>query len=200
MTCWAIIPAKAPGKGKVRLAGVLDAGERARLAEAMLAHVVQAAMAAHGINRVCLIGPARPGMDADVWLLTDPGGGLNAAASSALAEAARAGAARAIVIHADLPKLVPLDCELLAAAPAATIAIAPDRHGIGTNALSLPLPESAAFRFAFGADSFAAHQAEANRLGLKLEVIRSPGLESDVDEPADLPDAQAVWQTGRKNP
>lgn len=193
MSVWAIIPAKAPGTGKGRLAGVLDADDRTRLAKAMLAHVVQAARAARGIDRVCLISPARPGLYPDVTVLADPGGGLNDATSAALAEAAKGGASRVLLLHADLPQITARDCELLAAAPAASIAIAPDRHGTGTNALSLPLPDAAAFRFAFGTNSFAAHQAEAERLGLAVETILSPGLERDVDEPDDLPDAAAIW-------
>jgi len=196
MTCWAIIPAKEPATGKGRLAGVLDDGERARLAEAMLAHVVMMASKARGIDRVCLLGPARPGLDAGVTMLADPGGGLNAAATTALAYAYVEGVSRAIIIHADLPQLTTLDCELLAAAPEAAIAIAPDRHGIGTNALSLPLPQASGFRFFFGPGSFAAHQGEAARLGLKIETIQSHGLERDIDEPSDLPDARDIWQAG----
>ena len=81
---------------------------------------------------------------------------------------------------------------LLAAAPAGEIAIASDRHGTGTNAISLPLPEAEGFSFAFGPDSFARHQAEADRLGLRIEEIRSPGLARDIDEPEDLPDAESL--------
>ena len=70
--------------------------------------------------------------------------------------------------------------------------IAPDRHGVGTNGLSLPLPAARGFRFAFGDDSFALHQAEAARLGLIVEVIHSPTLAKDIDVPADLADADRL--------
>jgi 2-phospho-L-lactate guanylyltransferase len=96
---------------------------------------------------------------------------------------------RVIIIHGDLPLVTSQDLELLAAAPEGEIAIAPDRHGTGTNAISLPLPAAKGFSFAFGPDSFALHNAEAGRLGLKIEEIHSPGLSRDVDEPDDLPDA-----------
>ena len=76
------------------------------------------------------------------------------------------------------------------------VAIAPDRHGRGTNALSLPLPEAEGFTFAFGPDSFALHNLEAARLGLKIEEIHSPGLACDIDEPADLPDAAGLMDKG----
>ena len=186
MSCWAIIPVRATPESKSRLAGVLGQAERAALVEAMLARVIAAALEARNVARVCLIGSA-PAIPADVTLLADPGGGLNAAAQAALAETT--GATRMIVIHADLPQVSARDIELLAAAPEGEIAIAPDRHGTGTNALSLPLPAAGGFSFAFGPDSFARHSAEAARLGLSIEEVHSPGLSRDVDEPDDLADA-----------
>lgn len=188
MTCWAIIPAKTAPDAKSRLAGVLGTEARAALVDAMLRRVIAAATAATNIDKVCLLGAPAERFDG-VIALADPGGGLNRAAASALAQAASRGATRAIFIHADLPLVTTQDLELLAAAPFAEIAIAPDRHGTGTNALSLPLPEAAGFSFAFGPDSFARHQAEAFRLDLRVEEIRSQGLARDIDEPDDLADA-----------
>ena len=97
-----------------------------------------------------------------------------------------------ILLHADLPQLTAEDCTALATLPAGAIGIAPDRHGTGTNALSLPLPDASGFQFAFGSDSFARHRAEAARLGLSLVEIRRPGLATDIDEPDDLPDARGL--------
>lgn len=191
MSVWTIIPVKASPDSKSRLAGALDAETRAALVDAMLARVVAAASAAKNVARVCLLGTARAEF-ADVTILAEPGGGLNAAVQSALAEAANQGADRVIFIHADLPLVTAQDLELLAAAPAGEIALGPDRHGTGTNAISLPLPEARGFSFAFGPDSFAKHQAEALRLGLPIEEIRSQGLARDIDEPDDLPDAASL--------
>jgi 2-phospho-L-lactate/phosphoenolpyruvate guanylyltransferase len=98
----------------------------------MLARVLDAARGARNIDRLAVIGTPPHGLPADVDLFSDPGRGLNAAAASALAEIAARGAQRIVVIHADLPQVTPLDLELLAAAPAGEIAIAPDRHGTGT--------------------------------------------------------------------
>lgn len=187
MTVWAIIPLRASPESKSRLSGVLDETARAALVDAMLARVLDAARTARNVARVCLIGSARTVPD-DVTVIADPGQGLNAAATAALAAAAGA-ATRLIVIHGDLPLVTARDIELLAAVPEGEIAIAPDRHGTGTNAISLPLPAAKGFSFAFGPDSFARHNAEAGRLGLTVEEIHSPGLSRDVDEPDDLPDA-----------
>jgi len=192
VSCWAVIPVKSSADSKSRLATALDPTQRERLARAMLDRVVAAASGAPNVQRVCLIGHSREGQAEDLPLLADPGGGLNAAATAALTEADRQGVARLVIIHADLPQVTARDVALLAAAPAGEIAIAPDRHGTGTNAISLPLPQARGFSFAFGPDSFARHNAEADRLGLRVEEIHSQGLARDVDEPDDLPDAAGL--------
>lgn len=192
MDCWALIPVKDGDGAKSRLAGALDPTQRAALVDAMLAHVVAACAGADGVTRICAIGTPRADLRSTVSWLADPGGGLNAALHAALAEAARGGAHRALVIAADLPKVTARELDLLAAAPAGTVAIAPDRHGTGTNALSLPLPAARDFAFAFGHDSYARHRTETERLRLRLEEIHGPGLACDIDEPADLPDAAGL--------
>lgn len=197
MTCWAIIPAKPPGNGKNRLAPALDEAARSELVRAMLGHVVSVVEAARNVDTVCLIGPSRHGLPEALPLLDDPGTGLNDAVASGFDEAVRAEATRVLIIHGDLPQLSTQDVELLAAAAPGSLAIAPDRHGTGTNALSLPLPEAENFTFAFGPDSFARHCMEAERLELKVETIHSHGLSHDIDEPDDLPDAAGLLKQPR---
>ena len=189
MTTWAIIPVKASLDSKSRLAEVLNPSERAALVEAMLARVLAAAREARNVSRVCLLGAPGGAYGGEVAWLDDPGGGLNAAVTAALAQADAQGASRVVLIHADLPLVTPRDVELLAAAPAGEIAVAPDRHGTGTNAISLPLPQAKGFSFAFGPDSFARHNAEALRRGFRIGEVHSPGLARDIDEPGDLADA-----------
>lgn len=196
MRVWTIIPVKATADSKSRLAGALGSETRAALVEAMLARVVEAASRAANVAEVRLLG-APADRSAGVPVLNDPGGGLNAAVGWALAEAGSMGASRVIFIHGDLPLVTAQDLQLLAAAPAGEIAIAPDRHGTGTNAISLPLPEASGFAFAFGPGSFARHNAEADRLGLRIEEIRSPGLARDIDEPEDLADAEDLLKQAR---
>ncbi|GGB99315.1 2-phospho-L-lactate guanylyltransferase [Novosphingobium endophyticum] len=197
MTCWAIIPIKGKGQGKSRLAGALSEGEREALVDAMLAHVVDAARQARLIERVLLVGPSRHGLDETIPLLADAGKGLNAALRKALAQVASDGPERLLVVAGDLPCVTALDLDLLASVPAETVGIAPDRHGTGTNALSLPLPQAARFTFHFGTDSRARHWNEAEKLGLTVETIHSAGLEKDIDERADLSDAAQVFSPVR---
>lgn len=187
MTCWAVIPVRAAGDGKRRLADSLDDAQRVALAASMLAHVADVACASTAVARVWLLAPPQHGFAVDLPVIADPGLGLNPALHHALETALASGASRLLVLPADLPQLACQDVDSLALAPPATIAIAPDRHGTGTNALSLPLPAAAAFRFAFGTDSFARHQAEAARLGLAIETVHSLALERDIDAPEDLP-------------
>ena len=194
MSCWAVIPIKAPAEGKTRLAEALDTDARAALVRAMLKNVVQAAEGATGIARTFLVGPSRHGLPDTLPLLADPGQGLNAALASALDEITEMGASRALFVAADLPIVSSAELDVLALAPEQSIAIAPDRHGTGTNAISLPLPAARGFSFHFGPDSFAKHRKEAERLGLGVETVHSHGLARDIDEPDDLPDAAGLLE------
>lgn len=190
MTTWVVIPVKAPDQGKRRLAEALDENARRELVQAMLGKVVDAATAAVTTGKTFILGPSAHGFA--LPLLDEPGDGLNAALARAFGEAERAGASRVVFIAADLPQVTSRDVELLSLAPDNAIAIAPDRHGTGTNAISLPLPAARNFTFVFGPDSFALHSEEAHRIGLELETVQSNGLMRDIDEPADLPDTTGL--------
>ena len=188
--CWAVIPVKAPGKGKTRLAGVLDRDARSRLVAAMLANVLAAARDCPQISRTCLVSASDHGTCGEVTVLPDRPGGLNEALASALRSLPKPGPERVIVVAADLPMLEPQDLTLMADVAPDAIGIAPDRHGTGTNALSLPAAALPYFEFGFGNGSYPAHRAEARRLGYSVETILADGLEKDIDEPGDLQEAK----------
>ncbi|WP_159976177.1 MULTISPECIES: 2-phospho-L-lactate guanylyltransferase [unclassified Novosphingobium] len=190
---WALIPIKARGAGKTRLAGELRADERDRLVEAMLGHVVRAA--GETVGRTVVVGPQRSGVGANIERIEEPDGGLNAALGHALAVIAQVPGApsRLIVIAADLPCLQAEEIVRLAELPPGTIGIAPDRHGSGTNALSLPLPEAAGFSFHYGTNSAALHREAAQTLGLSAVTIIADGLAKDIDEPCDLANAAHLF-------
>lgn len=190
MTVWALIPVKARGQGKTRLASALPDRQRDDLVEAMLANVIRAATQV--ADRTILIGPPRGALP----FIPDQGDGLNPALERALAIAARGAAPdRIIVLAGDLPCLTAEDVRHLVHLPAGVIGVATDRHGTGTNALSLPLPEAAAFRFHYGTGSADLHREAAGDLGLTAETITLPGLAKDIDEPADLADAEFMFAT-----
>jgi len=190
LTVRALIPIKGPAACKTRLRGTLGEDEREALVADMLRHVVAITGATPGIDEVCLIGPSRHGSPSSIGLLDDPGAGLNAALTAAARASLAAGVGRLVMLSADLP-LLRVDDVAALAAPDGNVAIAPDRHGTGTNALALAAVNAARFAFSFGAGSFDLHCAEAKRLGLSVRVVCSPTLALDVDLPEDL-DALAV--------
>jgi 2-phospho-L-lactate guanylyltransferase len=135
------------------------------------------------IGAIHLLAAAPPPDWAEGWL-RDAGQGLNPEL-----EAARGalGPVPLLVIHADLPLVSPEDvAALLGHAEARGCALAPDRHGEGTNAVALA--PGRALRFAFGPGSFALHDAQA---GDAARVDR-PGLALDCDTPDDLDRAIAA--------
>jgi 2-phospho-L-lactate guanylyltransferase len=177
---------KAPGACKTRLRSALGDDAREALVRAMLRQVIAAASAAAGVDRLLLLAPPGRDLAGPIERIGDEGMGLNAELARLLQIAAGAGAHRLVILPADLPVLRKADVETLTALSAACVAIAPDRAGLGTNSLSLPLPAARDFRLCFGANSFARHRDEAIRLDLPCEIIRSDTLAFDVDEPADL--------------
>lgn len=175
-----LIPVKAFVDAKGRLAGAVNADGRADLARAMAATVVAAA-APLPVTVVC----DDDGVDA--WarsvgaaVIRVHGPGLNRAVEAGVAALAANNVPQVVVAHADLPRATRLDhC-----AATEGITLVPDRNLDGTPVLSVPT--DAGFRFAYGPGSYAAHVAEAERLGLPWRSLHDPDLAFDVDDPADL--------------
>ncbi len=176
MTWRALVPLKAAGGRKTRLAGRLDAAARDRLGLAMFSHVV-ATLSAAGVA-VTVVSPVRPiGWDGD-WL-ADAGDDLNAALEQA---SAHLGPRKLVIVHADLPFLTVEDVRaLLDTADRTGLALAPDRHGSGTNAVAIS--GGAPLRFCFGAGSMAGFVAQA---GGRHRMICRDGLSRDLDTLDDL--------------
>lgn len=178
MTDWtALIPFKPPGQRKTRLGERLSDPERDAIAERMFEHVVATLIEAPRIARVLLLCAERPASWRGAWR-RDESRGLNAELAAAYDALARV---PILIVHADLPLLTPADIAALASAGDGGWAIAPDRHGHGTNALAIG--HGGPFAFRFGVDSFTRHRAD--NLGTVVIVERS-GLMIDVDGPLDL--------------
>lgn len=175
-----LIPVKAFAAAKLRLAPTLDHRERAELARSMADRVVNAA-APLPVAIVCDDDEvARWASDHGALVLAEPGRGLNGAVEAGVDRLASDGVARVIVAHADLPRAENL--AWLASFDGVTLV--PDRHGDGTNVLSLPT--GSGFRFFYGPGSFRRHGGEARRLGLGVRIARRADLALDVDSPDDL--------------
>jgi 2-phospho-L-lactate guanylyltransferase len=189
----AIVPVKALDGAKRRLASALAPCERRRLVLAMLNDVLALLRAVPSIGRVLVVTPdpevasLATSHGADI-VAEDGHGDLNAAVRRGLAHAGHAGAARALVIPADVPLATRAEIvSILACAPVGPkpqVVIVPSEDGEGTNALLLAPPE--AMRPEFGEGSFVRHVAQAVAVGLDFAVLRLPGLAADIDQPPDL--------------
>ncbi len=175
-----LVPIKAFHEAKGRLDLALSAPERAALARAMAARVLDAC-GPLPVAVVCddndVADWARHRGALVVW---EPGRGLTGAVEAGIDHLREAGVVQVTVSHADLPKA----SRLAEVGQAPGITLVPDRFGNGTNVIALP--SDAGFRFSYGPGSFARHRAEAARLGLPVRVLDLPDLAWDIDEPADV--------------
>jgi 2-phospho-L-lactate/phosphoenolpyruvate guanylyltransferase len=178
-----IIPIKGFGAAKARLDGALDPAARADLARSMAATVIGAAAPLPVIVVTDDAGVADFAARAGADVLRQRRDGLNAPVDEGVAHPAALGFARALIAHGDLPRA----SNLARVSERHGVVVVPDRHGDGTNVLVVPT--GVGFEFAYGPASFAAHLAEAERLGLAVAVLHDADLAWDVDTPADLDDS-----------
>jgi len=195
---WTLVPAKSFALAKSRLSTILTTEQRISLSAALLARTLRVVRQAYGAERLLVVSA-----DADVLALAQdldtkafhaavPG--LNAQLAQAAAQLPEG--ARLLVLHADLPKLQPSDLGALAGVEEG-IALCPDRHNIGTNALLQP---GARAHFQFGLNSFERHRETACADGTAAAIVRRPGLAFDLDTPSDWQDfcdnrsfAEVLW-------
>jgi 2-phospho-L-lactate guanylyltransferase len=190
----AIVPVGSLEGAKSRLGAVLDAEERLDLTIRLAQATIAAAVAAERVDEVLVITPddrvralalelgARPIRQRD--------SGLNHGINAARAEAVAGGATAILILPIDLPGVTPAAIDAVAAslgrdrlAGRPLVAIVPDRHGRGTNALLIAPPD--AMDVCFGGDSAIAHEAAARAIGAELIVLDGP-LALDLDTPEDL--------------
>jgi len=188
--CVVLVPVKAFGAAKARLAPTLDAAGRETLARAMAARVLAAA----GPLPVAVVCDdaevARWAAHHGALVLPEPGRGLNGAVEAGVERLGAAGASEVLVAHADLP----FAHDVAQLAGFGGVTLVPDRRDDGTNVACVPA--GAGFRFHYGLGSFARHRAEARRLGLPCRVVRDPELTWDVDVPGDIPAGMGPPVTG----
>lgn len=184
-----IVPHRGLEAAKTRLAPSLSPEEREALARQLLERVLAAAREA--CDDVVVITPSP-----ELATVVDPSGarvvvqrgmGLNEGLEQVRHDALVDDMGTLVVIHGDLPNLQGSDIRALVDALPPTgpgVAIAPDRAGTGTNGLVLRPPGVLGFRF--GAGSFDAHLAEAERAQVPVVAVNRAGLAFDLDTPEDL--------------
>jgi 2-phospho-L-lactate/phosphoenolpyruvate guanylyltransferase len=187
----AIIPVGSIEGAKSRLGAVLDAEERHDLALRLAEMSIRAAVETPEIDETLVVTPDDAVRDLALRVGARPirqrSRGLNDGLREARDEAIAAGAQAILVLPIDIPRVSPDSLGALVrhamSASAPLVAIVPDRHGRGTNALVLRPPD--VIDFCFGGDSREAHLAAARTAGATVEIIDGP-LTLDIDTPEDL--------------
>jgi len=186
----AVLPVKRFGAAKQRLAAGIDRERREALVAAMLEDTLEAISAARSLAATILVsGEPRAeelAAAAGVELLPDPGDeGHVGATLAGIARAEAGGAECVVLLPGDCPLLDPRELDsLLTGLPERYVAIVPDRHGTGTNALVLRPP--GVIRPSFGEGSCERHVTAAREAGIPFAVEELPSLALDLDTPADL--------------
>lgn len=191
MKATAVLPVKRFADAKQRLASGLDDERRRALVQAMLEDVLDAIEEARGIERTIVVTgdvhaqeivAGRGGAE----VLPDPAdAGHSEAAAAGIARAEVLGAERVVLLPGDCPLLEPRELDrLLTGLPSTFVAIVPDRHGSGTNALVLSPP--GALAPSFGEGSRARHVEAARAASVPHAVEEVPSLALDLDTPADV--------------
>ncbi len=192
MKATAVLPVKRFGAAKQRLAPGIDDERREALVAAMLEDVLEAIGAARSIERTIVVtGEPRAAELAvaasGAEVLPDPARGRPLRCGPGRDRPGRRASAPSCVVllPGDCPLLDPRELDrLLTGLPERYVAIVPDRHGTGTNALALAPPD--AIRPAFGEGSCARHVAAAREAGIPFAVEELPSLALDLDTPADV--------------
>ncbi len=202
MRATAILPVKRFAAAKQRLAAGFEDERRAALIVAMLRDVLEAIAAARSVERTIVV-TAEPRAEelaraAGAELVPDPElGGHSGAAQAGVERARELGAECILLLPGDCPLLEARELDrLLTGLPRSYVAVVPDRHGSGTNALALAPPEAIAP--AFGEGSCARHVAAAREAGVPFAVERLASLALDLDTPADVVALTAELEADRR--
>jgi len=191
MTVWAIVPVKPLQRAKSRLASVLSRDQRAELSRRMLARTLDLLADIPQVEQSLVISRDSRALALArrhrARTLTERGAAqLNGALVRATVVARHYGVAAVLVLPADLPLLAREDVQALVAHARnpPVVAIAPDRHQQGTNALLIAPP--GLIEYQFGPGSFTRHVEQAKATGARVEVCPLASLALDLDAPDDL--------------
>jgi 2-phospho-L-lactate guanylyltransferase len=191
MNVWAIVPVKPLSRAKSRLSEALLPEQRELLATELLVRTVRLLVPLTRIRGVLVISRDTKAlaMVRDLGANTVQESGapeLNNALLRATQVLKAWQADSVLVVPADLPLLAAEDVEEMVQRGRYhnTVVIAPDRHETGTNLLFVRPP--GLIPYAFGENSFAAHQRLALDANANVSIYRSERVALDVDWPDDL--------------
>src|SRR3954451_2836874 len=196
MRTQAIVPIKSFSAAKQRLADVLAAGSRRSLVQAMFSDVLASLRRCDRLDGIVVVtgdplADSIARVDRVTVLSDDAAAGQSAATEIGIAHALANGFERVLLVPGDTPLLDPAEIDPLldrTERDGIDVAIVPDRHGTGTNALVLTPPD--AMPPSFGEGSFERHVAAAREAGRSFRAESVSSLAPDVDTPDDL---AVVW-------
>ncbi len=190
MRATAVVPLKRFAVAKSRLGPGVEETRRPELVAAMAADVLEAIGRARLVERTIVVSQepqaAELAAAAGADFLSDfDDASHSAAALAGIAAAEAAGAGCVALLPGDCPLLDPRELDkMLTGVPDSYVAVIPDRHGTGTNALVLAPP--GAIEPSFGEGSRERHVAAARAAGIPYGVEELPSLGLDLDTPADI--------------
>ncbi|MBS1886735.1 MAG: 2-phospho-L-lactate guanylyltransferase [Actinobacteria bacterium] len=190
MRATAVVPVKRFALAKSRLGPGVEAARKPELVAAMVGDVLEAIGRARLVERTIVVSEepvaAELAAAAGAELLADFDDASHSAAAQAGIAAAKAGGARCVaLLPGDCPLLDPRELDrMLTGVPDPYVAVIPDRHGTGTNALVLAPPD--AIEPSFGEGSKERHIAAARAAGVPYAVEELPSLGLDLDTPGDI--------------
>jgi 2-phospho-L-lactate guanylyltransferase len=190
MRATAVVPVKRFAVAKSRLAPGVDAARKPELVAAMVADVLEAIGRARQVERTIVVSQepaaAELAAAAGAELVSDFDDASHSAAALAGIEVAAAWGARCVaLLPGDCPLLDPRELDrMLTGVPDSYVAVIPDRHGTGTNALVLAPPD--VIEPSFGEGSKDRHVAAARAAGIPYGVEELSSLGLDLDTPADI--------------
>ena len=186
---WAIVPVKTFAQAKQRLALVLSAHERARLAEAMLCDVLEQMTALSQLEGI-LVVTADPsaaqiaGSFGARHIRDLSERGVNQAVARGL-DAVPAAECPVAIIAADVPFATSTEiADALSRLEQHSVVLTPAEADGGTNLLALR--RAGLIEPSFGEGSFARHREQARALNLDCCIFRAKGLGHDIDRAGDL--------------
>jgi 2-phospho-L-lactate guanylyltransferase len=189
---WAVVPVKALGQAKSRLADTLSCDARVEFARAMLEDVLEALVQTRTLAGLVVVTADAAAKALAVRLgarivVDDATRGHTAAVMAGARLLQAEGREGMLTVPGDVPALAPHEVERLVslhkAPPAFTIA--PAHDGRGSNAIIASPPT--AVSLSFGDDSFLPHIAAARAGGIEPTIVTGlDGIALDVDGRDDL--------------
>jgi 2-phospho-L-lactate guanylyltransferase len=198
------VPIKSLANAKQRLGQALERGSRRSLVQAMFSDVLGALRRTEGVDAIAVVtddvvAESLARGDGVAVLPDGREDGQSHATEVGISYAREQGFTRVLLLPGDTPLINPVEIEELLARCARDdigVAIVPDRHGTGTNALLISPP--GAFPPSFGPESLERHLAIARDTGLVHRVESVPSLALDIDTPSDLAALWAAFDEARR--